>query len=97
MLTLPNGENQWHFNDQEKAYCWNDFFASISIVNDEHTQLSTFSKLPDNSLSEINCTEHKTIIEVLNPNKASGDDGISHKMLKGVIQICFQTPMYFDE
>ena len=24
------------------------------------------------------------IIEVLNPNKASGGDGISHKMLKGV-------------
>ena len=24
------------------------------------------------------------IIEVLNPNKASGDDGISHKILKGV-------------
>ena len=38
------------------------------------------------SLSEINCTEYEieTIIEVLNPNKASGDDGISDKMLKGV-------------
>ena len=38
------------------------------------------------SLSEINCTEHEieTIIEVLNPNKASCDDAISHKMLNGV-------------
>ena len=64
----------------------NDYFASISTVNDEHTQLPPFSKLTNNSLSEINCTEHEiqTIIEVLNPNKASGDDGISHKMLKGV-------------
>ena len=26
----------------------------------------------------------ENIIEVLNPNKASGDDGISHKILKGV-------------
>ena len=44
------------------------------------------SKLTGNSLSQINCTEHevKTIIELLNPNKASGDDGISNKMLKGV-------------
>ena len=84
--TLPNGENQWHFNDQDKANCLNDYFASISTVNDEHTQLPPFPKLTDNSLSEINCTEHEiqTIIEVLDPNKASGDDGISHKMLKGV-------------
>ena len=28
--------------------------------------------------------EIENIVEVLNPNKASGDDGISHKMLKGV-------------
>ena len=42
--------------------------------------------LNDKSLSQINCTklEIETIIEVLNPNKASGDDGISHKMLNGV-------------
>ena len=26
----------------------------------------------------------ENIIEVLNPNKASGDDGISHKILEGV-------------
>ena len=80
---LPNGENQWHFNDQDKANCLNDFYLT---VNAEHTQLPPFAKLTDNSLSEINCTENEieTIIEVLNPNKASGDDGISHKMLKGV-------------
>ena len=63
-----------------------DDFASILTVNDEHTQLPPFSKLIDNSLSEINCTEHEieTIIEALNPNKARGDDGISHKMFNGV-------------
>ena len=40
----------------------------------------------DNSLSTINCTETEieSLLNVLNPNKASGDDGISHKMLKGV-------------
>ena len=39
----------------------------------------TFNKLNDNALSHINCIEHKieTTIEVLNPNKASGDDGKS--------------------
>ena len=34
-------------------------------------------------LNLLNCEIEKTI-EVLNPNKASGDDGISHKMLRGV-------------
>ena len=71
--TLPNGENQWHFNYQDKANCLRDYFAPISTVNDEHTQLPPFSKLTDNSLSEINCTKHEieTIKEVLNPNKVS--------------------------
>ena len=83
---LPNVDNQLHFNDHDKANWLNDYFASISTVNDEHTQLSPFNKLTDNSLSHINCTEHEieTTIEVLNPNKASGDDGLSHIMLKGI-------------
>ena len=78
--TLSNGDNQWHFNDQDKANCLNDYFASISTVNDAETQLPPFTKLTGNSLSQINCTELEieNIIEVLNPNKASVDDGISH-------------------
>ena len=84
--TLPNGDNQWHFNDQDKANCLNGYFASITTLNDEHTKLPPFSKLTDNSLSGLNCTEHEneTIIEGLKPNKAIGDNGISHKILKGV-------------
>ena len=35
--TLQNGNNQWHFNDLHKANCLNDYFTSISNVNDEHT------------------------------------------------------------
>ena len=57
--TLPNGNNQWHFNDLDRAYCLNDYFASISTLNDEDTQLPPFSKLTDNSLSQIHCTEHE--------------------------------------
>ena len=85
--TLANGDNQWHFNDQDKPNCLNDYFASISSVNEvAETQLPPFTKLTDSSPSQINCTvlEIENIIEVLNPNKASGDDGISHKMLKSV-------------
>ena len=90
--TLSNGDNQWHFNVQDKANCLNVYFASISTVNDVETQLPPFTKLTDNSLSQINCSELEiqNIIEVLNPNKASGDDGISHKMLMGVSKTVFK-------
>ena len=84
--TLSIGDNQWHFNDQDKANCLNDYFASISTFNDAETQLHPpLTKLTDNSLSYINCTALEIEnIEVVNPDKVSGDDGISHKMLKGV-------------
>ena len=84
--TLSSGETQWAFTDKEKADCLNDFFVSISTVNDENTVLPHFEKLTNNSLSTVNCTENEieNLINVLNINKASGDDGISHRMLKGV-------------
>ena len=84
--TLPSGETQWAFTDEAKADCLNDYFVSISTVNDENTVLPPFEKLTNNSLSTINCTENEieNLINVLNINKASGDDGISHRMLKGV-------------
>ena len=84
--TLPSGEIQWHYTDIEKADCLNDYFASISTVNDENTVLPPYEKLTNNSLSTINCTETaiNSLINVLNPNKASVDDGFSHKMLTGV-------------
>ena len=51
-----------------------------------------------------NCTEHEkeTTFEALNPNKASGDDGISHKTLKGVSKsvskpLCILMNRSFDE
>ena len=48
---LPSGDNQCHFKDQDKANCLNDYFASISTINDENTQLPPFTKLTDNSLT----------------------------------------------
>ena len=60
----------------------NDFFASISTVNGAETQLPPFTKLTDNSLSQIKCTELEieNNIDVLNSNKVSGDDGKRHTM-----------------
>ena len=54
---LPSGDNQWHFNDQDKANCLNDYFASISTVNDINTQLPPFTKLTDNSFYFLTSSE----------------------------------------
>ena len=84
--TLPSGETQWAFTDEEKSDCLNDYLVSISTVNDENTVLPPFERLTNNSLSTVNCTKNEieNLINVLNINKASGDDGISHRMLKVV-------------
>ena len=82
----------------------NAYFASISTVNDSETQLPPYTKITDNSLSQINCTELEiqNIIGVLKSNKASGDDGISHKVHKGVSKtvskpLCILMDSPFDE
>ena len=53
-FTLPSGETQLTFTDEEKADCLNDYFVSISTVNDENTVLPPFEKLTNNSLSTVN-------------------------------------------
>ena len=42
--SLPNGDNQWHLNDQDKANCLNDYVGSISPVNAVDTRLPTLVK-----------------------------------------------------
>ena len=40
--TLPSGKKQFHFSDEEKAECLNEYFSSISNVDDRNTTLSPF-------------------------------------------------------
>ena len=83
---LKNGQNTYSYTDQEKAECLNDFFTSVSTINDDNCPLPTFELKCQNKLTSILCTpeEIQSLIEILNPNKASGPDGISNKMLKPV-------------
>ena len=64
----------------------NDFFASISTVDDTNTTLPPVNLLTDNSLNDISLTEQEIIdtIQILNVNKAVGEDLISHKVLKNI-------------
>ena len=80
------GQNEFCFSSEDKAELLNKYFTSISTVNDENVALSAFEYKSQNRLSSITCTQHEvaSLIELLNPNKATGPDGISNKMLKTV-------------
>ena len=105
MYSTSIPDNKWHFNDQDNANCINDFFASISTVNDENTQLPPFTRLTDNTLSQINCTERE--IEKKKQLKFSTLTKqvvmmVCHKMLRGVSKsvskpLCILMNIYFDE
>ena len=80
------GQNEFCFSSEDKAELLNKHLTSISTVNDENVTLPAFEYKCQNRLSSITCTAHEvaTLIELLNPNKATGPDGISNKMLKAV-------------
>ena len=72
------------FTNKEKAECLNDFFYSISFIDDSAKDLPNFENRTDSILSNINITQTdvKDILSSLIVNKESGPDGISHRMLK---------------
>ena len=63
--------------------CPNEYFASISTINDDYCPLPTFEFKCLNRLSNIPCSadEFKALIDILNPNIVIGQGGISNKML----------------
>ena len=65
-------------------------------MNDEVTVLPPFEKNTIISLSTVNCTENEieNLINVLNINNASGDDGISNRSLKESLNLS-QNPFLF--
>ena len=86
MTTSPDGSISHHFSVYEKANCLNDFFASISTINDTQASLPTFTAKTSNKLTNVAITEKEIedTIRSLNVNKACGPDFISHKVLRGV-------------
>ena len=64
--------------------CLNKYFTSITNIDDSNTQLPLFEAKTLNNLTDISCTanEVETLINLLNPNKATGPDDIRNSMLK---------------
>ena len=70
------GQNDFCFSTEDKAELLNKYF--ISTVNDENATLPAFECKCQNRISSITCTPDEVayLIELLNPNKATGPDGI---------------------
>ena len=79
-----SGEDIYSFSDLEKANTLNDYFQSISNINEANTELPNFFPRTANSLDSIHIEESEItdIIRALEVNKACGHDLVSHKMLK---------------
>ena len=71
------------FEDQEKAQLLNDYFCSIATLDNDNKNIPYMTDRGPGILIEINITEQviNEIISCLDPQKASGPDDISHRML----------------
>ena len=84
--TDDSGTQKWHVTDEEKAECLNSYFASVSSIDDTNAVLPPLIEHTDQVLEHITVTEEEIndVIINLDPNKASGPDLISNKMIKYV-------------
>ena len=85
-VTTTNGDITYLVTTQDKADQLNEYFTSISTVDDKNVELPPFVSKTDKSILNvrIELSEIVDILTILNVNKASGPDLVSHKMLKAV-------------
>jgi hypothetical protein len=75
-------------DDSDKCELLNKYFSSISKLDEENVTLPQFDSKSNNIIHEIHITENEIIdvIQILDPNKATGPDKISNKMLKFLLR-----------
>ena len=80
-----NETNELLFNDKDKANLLNKYFCSISTVDDNNIDPPNIPNRTEATLTHLNIREEdvKDILKSLKIGKASGDDSISHQMLRG--------------
>ncbi len=92
------GQN-YSTSDLDKANTLNNYFTSISTIDDSNTNLPDFHSLTDSSIDTIEITQQEIsdVLSNLVINKASGPDEISHKMLKETSEtICLPLSIVFN-
>ena len=102
--TSETGEEVYAFTHLEKANCLNDYFVSISTVDDSNASLPPFTPRTENALNFLHIEESEIVdvVQTLIVNKASGDDQISHRILKNTCHtikkpLCIQFNRSFRE
>jgi len=96
LLDIAN--NTYYYNDTDKADTLNKYSCSIFTVNDDEVKLPDFPQ-KTNVLSNIFIEKREIIdvIGILNVNKASGPDEISHRFLREVaLQISTPLAIIFN-
>ncbi len=96
---LLNNDGNYSTSDYDKANTLNEYFTSISTVDDVGTNLPNFTSLTESSINNIEITqlEITDVLSNLVVNKASGPDEISHKMLKETSKtLCLPLSILFN-
>ena len=80
---LHTGDKKVAFSYQEKAGALNNFFITVSGIEEANIPLSNFNSRTESVFSEIRVSESEAedILYTLKVNKATGPDGISNGML----------------
>ena len=90
---LYNGSSvELVYEDRAKADLLNQYFCSITSINDSNREPPNVVPRTHAILSniDVNIQDVKDILQTLQIGKACGDDGISHQMLKTTSEtICF--------
>jgi hypothetical protein len=74
----------YRIGDEDKCDLLNKYFSLISKLEEENVPLPDFDIKTNNVINEafVTISEIVDIIKIINPNKASEPDKISHKMIK---------------
>lgn len=96
---LRNTDGSYSISDEDKANVLNDFFISISSLDDTNTVLPDFFPITLKSIENIDITESEItdILSNLVTKKASGPDEVSHRMLKETSKsVCIPLRILFN-
>ena len=86
------------YEDKAKANLLNQYFCSITSINDSNREPPNVVPRTHAILSniDVNIQDVKDILQTLQIGKACGDDGISHQMLKATSEtICLPLSILF--
>jgi hypothetical protein len=100
--TIPRLYNwssgEFVYEDKAKAELLNQYFCSITSINDSNREPPNVIPRTHAILSniDVNIQDVKDILQTLQIGKACGDDGISHQMLKATSEtICLPLNILF--